>query len=153
LPPELSDDALEARLYPEPAGGEAPTTGRPLPDFAQLHEDLRKHKHTTLHLLWSEYRAAQPDGYSYSRFCFIYEQWKSRQSPVMRQVHKAGEKLFVDWAGMKIPLYDRHSGEVREASLFVAVLGASLYTYAEATLTERLPDWCVFRAKPITIPG
>ncbi len=139
LPPELTDEALEAQLYPEPVTPAA--ADRPMPDFAALQEELRRHKHTTLHLLWSEYRAVQPDGYSYSRFCRLYDDWRTRQSPVMRQVHKAGEKLFVDWAGMKIPLHDRHTGEIRHASLFVAVLGASLYTYAEATLTEQLADW------------
>jgi transposase len=102
---------------------------------------LQQHKHATLQLLWEEYRATHADGYSYSRFCYHYECWKQPQNLVMRQEHRPGEKLFVDWAGSKIPLYSLDNGTIHEASLFVAVLGASNYTYAEASWSEQLEAW------------
>lgn len=133
--PPLKPSELEQRLYPsKPA-----EPGRPLPDFHRIRTELER-PHTTLDLLWREYREAEPGGYSYSRFCALYEDWRQCQIVVMRQSHKPGEKLFVDWAGDKITIHER-SGQTRRASLFVAVLGASNYTYAEATLTEQLPDW------------
>ena len=95
-----------------------------------------------LTLLWEEYRAVHPDGYGYSQFCDRYRQWKGRLSPTMRQRHAAGEKMFVDYAGQTIDMIDGRTGEVHACQLFVAVLGASSYTYAEATLTQSLPDWC-----------
>ena len=137
LPESLSETALEAKLFPPVI---ATAAKRPLPDFAEIEKELKR-DHVTLDLLWREYCEQQPNPYSYSRFCHHYEQWKVSQGVVMRQVHKAGEKLFVDWAGSKLPIYARENGEVHEASLFVAVLGASNYTYAEATWSEQLPDW------------
>jgi transposase len=138
--PPLTDAELEARLYPAttpPSAGQ-----RAQPDFARVQDELKRGKHTTLDLLWREYRECHPDNhYSYSRFCHLYDAWKLGQSPIMRQDHKAGEKLFVDWAGDKITIYDRTTGAATDASLFVAALGASSYTYVEATLTETLPDW------------
>src|ERR1700716_2948840 len=95
----------------------------------------------TLMLLWQEHRAREPDGYGYSRFCELYGRWESRLSPTMRQVHPAGERLFVDYAGQPVELVDPATGEIRPAQVFVAVLGASSYTYAEATWTQTLPDW------------
>jgi hypothetical protein len=92
-------------------------------------------------LLWQEYRASAPEGYGYSRFCELYDEWESRLSPTMRQVHPAGERLFVDYAGQTVDLIDGRTGEVRSVQVFVAVLGASSYTYAEATFTQTLPDW------------
>jgi transposase len=92
-------------------------------------------------LLWEEYRQAQPDGYRYSRFCELYERWRRKQEVVLRQEHKAGEKLFVDWAGDTIPIYDPRGGPTQQAHLFVAVLGASSYSYAEATPDEQLASW------------
>src|SRR6201995_2694742 len=92
-------------------------------------------------LLWEEYRASEPGGYSYSRWCELYRAWEGRLSPTMRQVHPAGERLFVDYAGQTVELVDGGPGEVRTAQLFVAVLGASSYTWAEATWTQTLPDW------------
>ena len=92
-------------------------------------------------LLWQEYKAATPDGLQYSWFCHTYRAWASKLDLVMRQTHRAGEKLFVDYAGQGIPVVNSHSGEVHEAAIFVAVLGASNYTYAEATWTQSLPDW------------
>lgn len=114
---------------------------RPAPDFAAIHAELQQHKHLTLQLLWEEYRSDHPDGYRYSRFCELYQGWRRKQEVVLRQEHRAGEKLFVDYAGQTIPVKDPVTGEIREAQLFVAVLGASNYTYAEATWTQGLGDW------------
>src|SRR4051794_6033424 len=92
-------------------------------------------------VLWEEYRDAYPDGYGYSRFCDLFREFERRLSPVMRQHHAAGDKVFVDYSGKKVPIVDPVTGEVREAEIFVAVLGASNLTYAEATWTQTLPDW------------
>jgi transposase len=106
-----------------------------------IHTELQQHKHLTLQLLWEEYRAQTPEGYRYSRFCELYQRWRRKQEVVLRQEHRAGEKLFVDYAGRTIPVQNPATGEIREAQLFVAVLGASNYTYAEATWTQGLGDW------------
>jgi transposase len=100
-----------------------------------------EHKGVTLFLLWQEYKAATPEGFQYSWFCQAYRAWAGTRDLVMRQHHRAGEKLFVDYAGQGIPVVDSHSGEVHEAAIFIAVLGASSYPYAEATWTQSLPDW------------
>ena len=92
-------------------------------------------------VLWEEYRDAHPDGYGYSRFCDLFRGFERRLSPVMRQHHVAGDKVFVDYSGKKIAIVDPETGEIREAEIFVAVLGASNFTYAEATWTQSLPDW------------
>lgn len=138
LPDGLDDAKLEALLFP--ALNAPPESGRPLPDWAEVHRELRR-KGVTLLLLWEEYRALHPDGYGYSRFCELHQAWSQTIDPRMRQVHKAGEKLFVDYAGQTVPVVDRKTGEVREAQVFVAALGASSYTFAEATWTQTLPDW------------
>ncbi len=116
---------------------------RPEPDWATIHRELRKKKKTgvTRQLLWEEYKESHPEGYELSQFCHLYNQWKKKLNVSMRQSHKAGEKLFVDYAGQTVPIVDRRTGEVRETQVFVAVLGASNYTYAEATWTQTLPDW------------
>ena len=136
LPPEMTEVGLQSALFPTAVKPAKAEETRPLPDFADLHDELQRHKHTTLQLLWEEYRAANPDGYGYSRFCYHYQQWRSQRDVVMRQQHRAGEKLFVDWAGAKIPIHSRDSDAVHEAPLFVAVLGASSYTYAEACWSQ-----------------
>ncbi len=142
LPSGMTETELEAALFPAPPKtSEAVATGRPMPDFVRLHEELQRNKHVTLQLLWEEYRAANPDGYGYSRFCHHYQRWRGSRDVVMRQQHRAGEKLFVDWAGAKVPIYSRDSDAVHEASLFVAVLGASNYTYAEATWSQDTACW------------
>jgi transposase len=140
LPESITDQALEQKLFPPTVNTSKPDT-RPLPDFAHIDNELRQHKHVTLQLLWDEYRASHAEGYSYSRFCRLFEDWAQRQHPVMRQIHRAGEKMFVDWAGDAIPYRDRESGVTCRASLFVAVLGASSYTYAEATADQKLDNW------------
>ncbi len=143
LPAEMSESELEARLFPvDPGkGSDSAKRDKPVPDFAHIHEELQQHKHTTRQLLWEEYRAVQPDGYTYGRFCYLYQRWKQQRDVVLRQEHRPGEKLFVDWAGATIPIYDPHTGEIRQASLFVAMLGASNYTYAEASENQQLAAW------------
>jgi len=138
LPEELSDEALERRLYPLPTA--MAKAGRPRPDWAAIHRELRR-PGVTLQLLWEEYRAVHPAGYGYSRFCDLYRAWEARLSPTMRQSHVAGERMFVDYAGTTVTLVDPSTGEAKTAQLFVAVLGASNYTYAEATWTQGLSDW------------
>jgi transposase len=113
----------------------------PEPDYTAILRELQTHKHVTLQLLWEEYREQSPDGYRYSRYCDLYRAWLQRQQVVLRHEHRAGEKLFVDYAGDTIPIYSAVAGEVWPAALFVAVLGASSYTYAEASLSQGLPDW------------
>jgi transposase len=138
LPAELTDEALEARLYPP--SPVAPGDQRPLPDWPAIHRELRR-EGVTLQLVWQEHRAVHPDGLGYSRFCELYRAWNRRLSPTMRQTHVAGERLFVDYAGTTLPVIDGTTGEVFTAQLFVATLGASSYTYAEATFTQGLADW------------
>ena len=138
LPDDLDDARLELLLFPPPP--DLPAQERGIPDWAHIHGEL-KHKGVTLFLLWQEYRANHPDGYQYSWFCEHYRAWQGKLDMVMRQDHRAGEKLFVDYAGQTVPVIDRATGEIREAQIFVAVLGASNYTYAEATWSQSLPDW------------
>lgn len=142
--PEGWDDArLEAELFPPApeAAQPGPAAGRAQPDFAAIQQQLRQHRHLTLQLLWEEYRQVNPDGYGYSRFCELYQRWRKRLDVVLRQDHKAGEKMFVDWAGAAIPVHDRETGQVWEAPLFVATLGASSYTFAAATRNQQMEPW------------
>ena len=138
LPEKLSDEELERLLFPR--SPDIPANQRPLPDWPVVHREFRK-PGVTLSLLWEEYRAVHPTGYAQSRFCELYREWEGRLSPTMRQRHVAGEKTFVDYAGQTLGVIDATTGEVRDAQIFVAVLGASSYTYAEATWTQSLPDW------------
>ncbi len=138
LPATLDEGALEQLLFPPRSA--IPTAKGPLPNWSEVHQELKR-KGVTLMLLWQEYKAATPEGLQYSWFCHAYRAWASKLDLVMRQSHRAGEKLFVDYAGQGIPVVNSHSGEVHEATIFVAVLGASNYTYAEATWTQSLPDW------------
>ena len=133
LPEGLGDAELEARLYR--ARGRAVADPRE-PDWAGVQKKLSG-KYVTLRLAWEEYGAVHEGGYGYSWFCELYRAWQERIDVVMRQEHKAGEKLFVDWAGKKLPYIDAGSGKERQASLFLAVLGASNYTYAEVFANER----------------
>lgn len=138
LPEGLTEEQLEARLFPPPITRSA--DARPLPDWKQLDTQLKR-KGVTLRLLWEEYRSASPDGLGYSQFCKNFSDFKGTLNPRMRQNHKAGEKLFVDYAGLTVPLIDRTTGEIHKVQIFVATLGASSYTFAEATLTQSVPDW------------
>ena len=139
LPEGLDEpELMEQLMKPEASPPKAPP-GKPLPDWAVIHEQLRR-KGVTLQLLWQEYRQAHPEGYQRSQFCQLYHQWAATLDPVLRQVYEPGQKMFVDWAGLKIPVY--HSdGSTSDASLFVAVLGYSNKTYAEAFPNEQLEQW------------
>jgi transposase len=138
LPAELSGAELEAQLFP----GAVARPGRQIavPDWATVHKE-RQRKGVTLSLLWIEYRQEHPQGYSYSQFCHHYQQWRKQLSPVMRQKHRPGEKLFVDYAGQSVPVRDPATGEVQSAQIFVAVMGSSNYTYAEAQAAQSLSNW------------
>jgi transposase len=132
----LSDLALEQRLYPTVESA----SQRPEVDWSDVHRQL-KTKGVTMHLLWEEYQEREPHAYGYSRYCELYQGWRKRLDVTMRQVHRAGEKLFVDYSGQTVPVVDRETGGTWQAQVFVAVWGASSYTYAEATRTQSLPDW------------
>jgi transposase len=138
LPEELSDADLEQRLYPRATG--AIRGSFPQPDWAYVHRELKR-KGVTLSLLWEEYRSVHPDGYGYSRYCELYRCWEGRLSPVMRQRHVAGERLFVDYSGSTLDVICPKTGEIKSVQVFVATLGASNYTYVEATWTQSLVDW------------
>src|SRR5579859_3237742 len=142
LPEDWDEARVEAMVFPrrEPSIAEHDPARTP-PDFSAVHEQLRSSKYVTLQLLWEEYRQGNPEGYRYSRFCELYQRWRSKLDVVLRQEHKAGEKMFVDWAGATIPVHDRLTGRVWRAPLFVAVLGASSYTYAEATRDQQMEAW------------
>jgi transposase len=137
LPDGVDDAALDRRLFPPPP---PPGVKRPLPDWSEVHTELRK-KGVTLALLWEEYKSVYPDGYQYSQFCELYRRFSGKLKLWMRQEHRAGEKLFVDYAGDTVDVVNPKTGEVRAAQIFVAVLGASNYSYCEATWSQTLPDW------------
>jgi transposase len=142
LPEDWDEARVESAVFPRstpPTGRRQPV--RSEPDFTAIQAQLRSHRHLTLQLLWEEYREVNPDGYRYSRFCELYQHWRSKLDVVMRQEHKAGEKMFVDWAGATIPVHDRLSGQAWPAALFVATLGASSYTWAEATRDQQMESW------------
>lgn len=133
----LDDTQLRAILLPY----QPPSEKRPLPSWLEVREELVSHKGVTLRLLWEEYRERYPDGYEYSRFCDYYRKWRKTIDISMRQEHKAGEKVFVDYAGTTVPVFDKELGCVREASIYVAVLGASNYAYSEASWSKTTQDW------------
>ena len=144
----MTDAELTARLYPKTTAA----CSRPEPDCAALHLELRR-RAVTLALLHVEYVTEHPDGLRYTAFCERYREWLKRHSPVMRQVHLAGDKLFVDYSGMRPQLVDPRTGEVTDVELFVAVLGASNYTFAEATRTQKVGDFVASVARALTFIG
>jgi transposase len=136
--PELDDTALEDLLFPiQPI---PPSSHRQMPPMGYLFRESKK-KGVTLQLLWYEYKQGNPDGYQYSQFCHLYRQWVKKLDVTLRQQHRAGEKLFLDYAGQTVPIIDPKTGEIQEAQIFIATLGASNYTFAEATLSQGLPSW------------
>jgi len=137
LPEDLDDGELEKRLF---VPREENRKGRPPPDLPRVHLELRK-PHVTLALLWQEYKEVKPEGYQFSQFCNLYRRWAQKLDVTMRQEHKGGEKLFVDFSGDGIPWIDPRTGEVREAAVFVAALGASSYTYVEAFENQQIQAW------------
>jgi transposase len=135
LPAEITDAVLESRLFAR--AGVTPGARRRLePDWSSLVREVKR-PGVNLMVLWEEYRDVHPEGYGYSRFCDLFREFERRLSPVMRQHHAAGDKAFVDYSGKKVPVVDPATGVVRKAEIFVAVLGASSLTYAEATWTQR----------------
>ena len=136
LPDEFDDTTLEARLFSSVAVGRE----RIPPDVVRIHQELRR-PGVTLQLLWEEYLEIHADGYRYSQFCEIYRRWAKKLKPSMRQVHRAGEKTFIDFSGKRPHIIDRRTGEQVPVELFVAALGASSFTYAEATESQQLPCW------------
>jgi transposase len=140
LPAVMTDAALEGQLFAG-AGSKQGHRRHPEPDWAEIHRELKR-KHVTLQILWDEYIEQHPEGYRYSRFCELHRGWAGRLSLTMRQSHVGGDKLFVDYAGDTVPvIVDRLTGQTRPAQIFVAVLGASNFTYAEASWTQTLGDW------------
>jgi transposase len=154
LPDTMTDTALATAIFKRPQ--QSPLLGvrrRKEPDWAAIHLELKR-PHVTLMLLWEEHRAEEPNAYSYSRFCELYRSFADKLAPTMRQVHVAGEKMFVDFAGATVPvLIDKHTGATREAQIFVATLGASSYTYAEATWTQTTADWVGAQANALDFFG
>jgi len=137
IPPALDEAAVEARLFTDLT---PPVGVRPAPEWGSIHAELKR-KGVTLQLLWIEYKQREPTGYQYTQFCQHYHDWAATIEPVLRQVYTAGEKAFVDYAGLTMPVVDAATGDTREAQIFVGALGASHLIYAEATWTQSLPDW------------
>ena len=136
--PGLDDAAIENLLFPVTQS--RMPADRQMPEMGYLYQEMKK-KSVTLQLLWYEYKQANPDGYQYSQFCNLYRQWVKKLDVTLRQEHRAGEKLFVDYAGQTVPIVERKTGEIIEAQIFVATLGASSYTFAEASISQDLPSW------------
>jgi transposase len=139
LPEDLSDQKLDQLLFdqrPDPPSRRV----HPPPDFGTIHQDLQSHKNVTLELLWQEYKTSG-GGYGYSRFCDLYREWSRARKITLRQQHNPGERLFVDYAGDTIPIHNRDTGEIHPAAIFVAAMGFSSYTFAEATWSQALPCW------------
>ena len=137
----LDDDALRLKFFPEI--NSVVVSRKPMPNMNYLHEELKKRKQTkvTLQLLWEEYKQDHPDGYEYTQFRVHYRRFKQRLNPSMRQVHLSGEKLFVDYSGLTMPIYNPRTGEIDKAQIFVAVLGASGYTFVHATPSQKQEDF------------
>jgi transposase len=139
LPEGLSEEELESRLFPLGSDTSRKETAVE-PNWVGVHGELRK-KGVTRQLLWEEYRLGFPRGYSYSQYCERYRRWTKILNPVLRMPHKAGEKMFVDYSGLNVPYTNRETGDVREAQVFVATLGASSSTFAEAQASQELANW------------
>lgn len=137
LPEELDDATLEGQLYPPNPGR---WRVRPEPVWEAIHRELRR-KGVTLGLLWQEYRHDYPDGYQYSRFCERYRRWEQHLDVVLRQPYRAGEKMFVDWAGLTLSIVEPATGQLHDVFIFVSALGMSNMTYLEGVLAQDLPNW------------
>jgi len=136
---QLNDQQLASQIYPQ--ADTAVSSKNQLPDWVEVYQELKR-KGTTQQLLWEEYAQQYPNrSFSYPHYCLLYRRWLKKQKRSMRQTHKAGEKLFVDYAGQTVPIVCNATGEIRTAQIFVAVLGASNYTFCEASWSQKLPDW------------
>jgi transposase len=138
LDPCLDDTVLEERLFP--VKPPIPSSQRSMPPMDEIYRELKR-KGVTLQLLWYEYKQANPDGYQYSQFCNLFRQWEKNLDVTLRQEHRAGEKLFIDYAGQTVPMIDPKTGEITQAQVFIAALGASNYTFAEASVGQDLHSW------------
>ncbi len=137
LPENLTEIALEARLYSDK---KSPST-KAQADFSNIHQEL-KNKGMTKLLLWQEYLQENPDNaYGYTQFCSLYQRWRKKQRRSIRQLHMAGEKLFIDYCGPTVPIVNPDTGEIRKAQIFVATLGASNFTYIEASASQKQESW------------
>ncbi|HAT8127276.1 TPA: IS21 family transposase [Legionella pneumophila] len=136
----LMEEWTEERIYKVLFPTINKNSSHPVPDFVRIHKELKR-KGVTLMLLWYEYQSQNPGGYSYSRYCGLYQEFSGKLNPAMRLTHLAGEKLFVDYSGLTVPWIDKLTGEVHRAQIFVAVLGASNYTFIEATPDQSIFSW------------
>ncbi len=150
LPPNMTEKEIEQRLFPKDPLLSPPS--RPTPEWQHVRSELRR-KGVTLRLLWEEHRSEHPDGYSYSRYQELFRAWEAITFPRMAQIHLPGDKLFVDYAGQTMDVIDRTTGEIRQAQVFVATMGASSYTYAEATWTQTIPDWIASHVRALEYFG
>ena len=139
LPEGVGEEQLDARLFPPPVG--VPGEARPVPDWRQVHRELKSRKGVTRRLLWLEWREAHPEGWGYSQFCWHYEQWLGAQDVVMRLSYAGGERMFVDFSGDRARWFDPDTGEARDAEVFVAVLGCSGKLFVAATASQDLGCW------------
>lgn len=131
----LDEDIMYKMLFPEKKAIQRKTK-RPKPDVEYIDKEIRK-KGVTYLLLWQEYKEMHPDGYGYTQFKTYYHKYRKKLNPSMRQIHLNGEKLFVDYSGLTVPIYNSKTGEITKAQIFVAVLGASGYTYVDATQSQK----------------
>ncbi|MCP4370206.1 MAG: transposase [Deltaproteobacteria bacterium] len=138
LDENLSDTDIYHRMYK--SRGSRSGIKRNMPPMEYIHNELKK-KGVTLQLLWYEYKQNNPDGYQFSYFCELYQKWAKKLDIALRQRHNAGEKLFIDYAGRTVPVHDPETGKITDAQIFITVLGASNYTFAEATPSQALPYW------------
>ena len=151
LPDDLDDNKLQALFYP--STNSRNTERFEQPDCPSVRQSLTQ-KGMTLQLLWEEYAEQFGErAYSRTQFCSIYHGWRQQQKRSMRQVYKAGDKCFVDYCGPTIPIVDPYTGEIRGCQVFAGVLGASNYTFAEATLTQKLVDWLASHSRMFTFFG
>jgi transposase len=148
---QLDDQQLAIKIYPQP---DTSVSGKnQLPDWIAVYQELKR-KGMTKQLLWEEYAQQYPDrSFSYPQYCLLYRRWLKKQKRSMRQTHKAGEKLFVDYAGQTVPIVSNTTGEIKTAQIFVAVLGASNYTFCEATWSQKLPDWITSHVRAFNFIG
>jgi transposase len=151
LPDDVDEAALETRLFTRTEDELRP--GRPEPNWLEVHREHKRGKHVTLQLLHLEYKAAHPEGLSYTQFCVHYRRWRARQDVVMRLEYAAGERMFVDFAGDTVPVTDPETGEIWNAQIFVSVLGASGYLYVEATRSQDLASWLGARTHAVAFYG